>query len=178
MKNCNISNVVASLTKHLQNIPVQLWYIAQEYNIKIEHKPLGDISGQIIKNHADDGFVISVNANHSINRQRFTTAHELGHFFLHRMYIGDGLVDDPLYRSTLSNQQETEANVFAGEILMPEEAIRKEWKAYIKRHHLHPPLSKNYRRDGEEISNFIATMMNTFIVSEYAMRVRTGLTFV
>ncbi len=52
-------------------------------------------------------------------RRRFTYAHELAHFLLHKEHIGDGLRENPLFRSILSNQQEIEANKLAADILMP-----------------------------------------------------------
>lgn len=47
-----------------------------------------------------DTFLITVAANDPLTRQRFTLAHELGHYMLHRTLIGDGLDDDRAYRST------------------------------------------------------------------------------
>jgi Zn-dependent peptidase ImmA (M78 family) len=44
----------------------------------------------------------------------------LSHFLLHRNYISNGVLDDVLYRSEhLNGAQETEANRFAADILMP-----------------------------------------------------------
>ena len=83
----------------------------------------GDISGFLLRR--DDGSpVIGVNSHHPRVRQRFTVAHELGHYLL-----GD---EDSLHidrkfelklRSNLSSQgvdsDEIEANLFAAELLMP-----------------------------------------------------------
>ncbi|SFV87690.1 Zn peptidase [hydrothermal vent metagenome] len=82
---------------------------------------LGDeISGQIIKvQDSNDKFAISVSQSDNKQEQRFTAAHELSHFLLHKDKIGDGIVDSPLYRSTMSNKIEVEANKLAADILMP-----------------------------------------------------------
>lgn len=48
------------------------------------------------------------------DRQRFSVAHELGHLVLHRSPRGD------------SGRVEKEADIFAGELLLPEEQFRKE----------------------------------------------------
>ena len=85
------------------------------------------ISGMIRKHKkdgGDSGYAIYVNADHSTNRRRFTIAHELGHYVLHKNLIGDGLLDDALYRSGLSNLIESEANRFAADILMPKAMVR------------------------------------------------------
>jgi Zn-dependent peptidase ImmA (M78 family) len=58
-------------------------------------------------------------------RKRFTVAHEVGHFVLHRNQIGESLTDDELYRSGLSTRQEAQANRFAADILMPKDLILK-----------------------------------------------------
>jgi Zn-dependent peptidase ImmA (M78 family) len=68
--------------------------------------------------------VIGVNPAHHLNRQRFTIAHELGHYFLH-----EGLEEhvDQNFRvewrnadtSRAVNWQKIQANRFAAELLMP-----------------------------------------------------------
>lgn len=73
--------------------------------------------------------IIGVNANHHPNRQRFTVAHELGHFLLHR---DDGriFVDrSPVFfrdagSSEGTSRQEIEANAFAAALLMPEADLK------------------------------------------------------
>jgi Zn-dependent peptidase ImmA (M78 family) len=74
--------------------------------------------------------VIGVNEDHHPNRQRFTIAHELGHFILHRddssIFVDKTLT---FYRDGQSSQgvyiQEIEANAFAAELLMPEAVIHQ-----------------------------------------------------
>lgn len=88
----------------------------------------------MIERRANDHFLITVNAIDPPTRQRFTTAHELGHYMLHRDRIGDGIADDRAYRSTSSGRyhntrigprEETQANTFAANLLMPYELIEK-----------------------------------------------------
>lgn len=62
--------------------------------------------------------VIIINKNFSNDRKRFTLAHELGHMLMH--VLGDFPIPD--YRD--QKEREKEANRFASEFLMPEEAIR------------------------------------------------------
>jgi len=79
------------------------------------------MSGKLYRDETSPkGWSIGVNAASSYTRKRFTIAHEIAHFLLHRNYIGDGVFDDTFYRSEhLSGSQETEANRFAADILMP-----------------------------------------------------------
>ena len=75
-------------------------------------------------------------------RQRFTFAHELGHYFLHREKLeGSGIVDfyapdgSSPGRSVVMRRhrtsdapEELEANEFAAELLMPEAKVRSLWE--------------------------------------------------
>ncbi|WP_460881211.1 ImmA/IrrE family metallo-endopeptidase [Pontibacter rugosus] len=67
----------------------------------------------------------------SVVRQRFTIAHELGHFVLHQKY-SELFIDKekPLFRnqesSTGEHKREKEANAFAAAILMPQFLIFQE----------------------------------------------------
>ena len=64
-------------------------------------------------------------------RRRFTIAHEIGHWVLHRDDIADLVVtrtigyvpSDPAKASTPEEIREREANRFAAELLMPEDRI-------------------------------------------------------
>lgn len=70
--------------------------------------------------------VIGVNSTHPTVRQRFTIAHELGHFLLHD---SEGLHLDQAFKfrdrnsSKAIDPQEIDANRFAAELLMPEDEV-------------------------------------------------------
>jgi Zn-dependent peptidase ImmA (M78 family) len=80
-----------------------------------------------------DGGYILVNADDPVPRRRFSAAHELGHFLLHFRLadadpVGGYLQED----ETIVEEDEEElaamerqANLFAAELLMPEEMCRK-----------------------------------------------------
>ena len=87
--------------------------------VKISTLPIG-ISGEIRPDTtAPSGYSIKVDRHEAKERQRFTLAHEIAHFLLHPDLIKNGLSDDVLYRSTLSNRKEAEANRLAADIVMP-----------------------------------------------------------
>ncbi len=71
--------------------------------------------------------VIGINEHHLPARQRFTIAHELGHWLLNH---GDTVVDNVQRRDAVSSQgtdvNEMEANAFAAELLMPSSWLREE----------------------------------------------------
>lgn len=74
------------------------------------------------------GYRIVVNSTHPPERQRFTVAHELGHFLLHRNDSDFNFRAETAHRSDdyfeyiepHKPAQEIEANYFAATILMPE----------------------------------------------------------
>ena len=106
------------ITNAQQDLPVKLAVIAKELGVSLKSATLdAGISGEIKR--IDNTYLIRVNRHDVKERQRFTVAHELAHYLLHRDSIGDGIVDDILYRSTLSDNLEAEANRLAADILMP-----------------------------------------------------------
>jgi len=79
----------------------------------------------------DDLLVIGVNKNHHPNRQRFSIAHEIGHYHLgHHIdfsfdpsEVADGRFD-LLHGNVI---QEQEANHFASELLMPTGSLKSQF---------------------------------------------------
>ncbi|MBR09529.1 MAG: hypothetical protein CMP48_17825 [Rickettsiales bacterium] len=112
--------------KAQNSFEVDVKKIASSLNIEIFDRQLDhEISGLLI---VKDGKVaIGIDSSQHETRKRFTIAHELGHFFLHRS-IKSTFVDEVFARSNRVNQVEKEANAFAAALLMPETNIRN----YIK----------------------------------------------
>jgi Zn-dependent peptidase ImmA (M78 family) len=110
-----------------QSVPINLDAILEAHNLILRTQELEEkISGMLV---IKDGYaIIGVNHNHHKNRQRFTIAHELGHFILHQnlsnIFIDSSLV---FFRNEEASEgtkkQEIEANTFAAELLMPESIL-------------------------------------------------------
>ncbi|WCD91525.1 ImmA/IrrE family metallo-endopeptidase [Microbacterium sp. nov. GSS16] len=64
----------------------------------------------------------------SSRRDRFTIAHELGHYFLH--YLHPKTTGMRTFGRGQRNWAETQANVFASHLLMPEEAFRTAYREH------------------------------------------------
>lgn len=143
--------------------PVNLFGLCADLGIRLNETFLpDDISGELVP-IGEDEYQINVNAHHGRRRQRFTIAHELGHYVYHRGMIGTGIADDRAYRSTdvgryrnarIGVREETEANRFAANLLMPQHLISAAESA------------------GNENPKQLA---DAFLVSEAAMRIRLGL---
>lgn len=124
----------AIVARHQDFAPVNLDAIARDLGINVYRELLGEtISGKIVRDPiagGHSGFAIYLNKSQHTNRQRFTFAHEISHYILHRDLIESGIVDDVMYRSELSNHFETQANRMAADILMPIKLVRAMYARY------------------------------------------------
>ena len=105
--------------------PVDLLTILQAHGIQYEEvDDFPDTVDALIIERGRETYA-AVNGRQHIHRRRFSLAHELGHFFLHRGdYSSEPLVtiDDPPSEEDLvptKDPAESEADLFAGELLVP-----------------------------------------------------------
>ena len=165
------------LRKHkLFKPPVPVDELAGALGISIHYEVLGsDVSALLViksgKSH------IAVNSAHHVNRQRFSIAHEIGHFHLHhgaddasdRLFVDtkfafyqpsqrvDGLTVYARSESSSNPEEERQANEFAAALLMPKELIVK----YVQENQL--DLTDEFA---------LAQLAQAFRVSEQAMTIR------
>jgi Zn-dependent peptidase ImmA (M78 family) len=111
--------------EHSRSAPVDVERIARDLGIKIYHESLeSGVYGKLARDsRSTSGFSIYINKSDSRLRQRFTIAHEIAHFVLHRDLVDSEIVDRQLYRSHLGNKYESQANRFAVGLIMPSELI-------------------------------------------------------
>lgn len=111
-----------------ETVPVNVEGLALALGIEVRYAYLDDSISGMVERESPGRFVITINAEDTPTRQRFTLAHEIGHVMLHRSKIGDGLDDDQRYRSmpggkyhntAVGPREETQANRFAANVLMP-----------------------------------------------------------
>ncbi len=105
-----------------------------------------------------------VRAADPLPRRRFSAAHELGHFLLHREAMGRfrADTDETLQEADeeVADQMEREANRFAAELLMPAEVCRARGEQLRDQHRCCPRGVLVYR------------LMSELLVSREAMRYR------
>lgn len=119
------------LKKHdLYHLPVNPVEVAEHEGVLVYRTRFSsdDTCGILQFDASTSKYAIYVNTAHLVTRQRFTIAHEIGHFILHRNDI-QTFVDKTLnlYRTSGQDEQssmETQANMFAAALLMPEEFVR------------------------------------------------------
>ncbi|MHA7842049.1 MAG: ImmA/IrrE family metallo-endopeptidase [Winogradskyella sp.] len=133
--------------------------ICEFYGVDVKSEDLDvDISGLFVIK--EKGNYIRYNANEPEHRKRFTIAHELGHFVLHKdtpLFISKS--NNVMYRnldsSTGEIKREREANSFAASILMPRKFVLDE-------------ISKIPKKTKDPVSH----LADKFRVSEQAMTFR------
>lgn len=126
----NANKAANDLLKKLEikTLPIKIEEVAKILGLKVVGWAFDDdISGTLIIKES----VIGFNQTESRVRRRFTIAHELGHYILHK--TEKSIFLDKLFRFNYPNPDqntkfEMEANAFAAAILMPEGLIRKETK--------------------------------------------------
>jgi Zn-dependent peptidase ImmA (M78 family) len=111
---------------NLTKPPIRIEKVAKDLGVELRSGDLDDVSGLLVRQ--GNSAVIATNSTQSAQRQRFTIAHELGHFLLHEGILNH--VDRSYrvnYRSAESSQatnvEEIEANYFAASILMPKQLL-------------------------------------------------------
>lgn len=124
---------VEVISAYQKAAPVDVHAIARALGIDvvIDRALPDDISGKIEAIGSTGRYRVTVNGKHSPTRQRFTIAHEIAHYVLHRSLIGDGIVDDAMYRSKQGNEIERQANSYAATILMPAPLVREKYRAGV-----------------------------------------------
>lgn len=148
---------ISVIERYQIDVPVKIGAIAKDLGIIVKSATLAaGISGEI--KEVAGVVTIRVNRHDTKERQRFTLAHEVAHFLLHRDKIGDGIVDDMLYRSSLSDALEAEANRLAADIIMPREKVQQVMT----------------KRDGSKVEEKIEFLANLLEVSTTAIKIRLG----
>lgn len=112
-------------------IPVQPKAIADALGVRVVKAPptTTGLSGAFLITHGKP--VILYNGGDGTVRQRFTIAHELGHFLLHSTAEENAVLfrDDRSSKGT--SIREIQANSFAAALLMPELELRKRVPEHI-----------------------------------------------
>lgn len=152
---------------NISTIPIPVEDIAKMLDIVIIREEFDDhLSGMLYRDNFHT--IIGVNSNHLEPRQRFTIAHEIGHFIMHE---GEQVHIDENFRvhfrditsSLATNMNEIEANAFAAALLMPENHVREAFAQIA---------------DGIESSNDddqqIQLLAKQFNVSKQALLIRLG----
>ena len=151
----------------ITSLPIPIEKIASKLKLSVMPYEFGSsVSGALfVKNGVA---TIGINPTESKVRRRFTIAHELGHFLLHKNEQETLFIDKKVLfghfrdeeSSTGERKKEREANAFAAALLMPTNILKKE--------------IDNIFEDDHELTDeeAVKTLSNRFEVSQMAMSFR------
>lgn len=148
----------------LPRAPVDVVALARRLGLSIIFEDLGEgVSGLLVTR--DGRAFIGVQKREAVTRQRFTIAHEIGHYVMrhqldnYNVHVDRGyLISQRGPRSgTGMDVKEIEANHFAAALLMPTGLLRAAISSVGD-----PPLS----------DAIVTQLAKTFLVSEQAMTIR------
>ncbi|HMB57999.1 MAG TPA: ImmA/IrrE family metallo-endopeptidase [Arenimonas sp.] len=106
----------------LMTPPLDIDRVAAFLDIQVVREPMGDdMSGFLERRNGR--WVAGVNAYHHKVRQRFSLAHEIAHFVLHRDQQGEFKDRTFARRNDNPAPMEREADQFAAELLMPTSSV-------------------------------------------------------
>lgn len=113
--------------------PIDFERLLKDEEIALKREVMEEsVSGMLVIKNADTTIV--VNSSHHHTRQRFTIAHEFGHYFLHANANGSAFFDQSekvFMRDAISacgtQKEEIQANKFAAELLMPKDYLLKKF---------------------------------------------------
>lgn len=124
-------NPLEVIDKYASVTPVPVFQILHEAGLGPEFRSLDENISGWIERCQDSSYRVVVNAGHALVRQRFTAAHELGHYIYHLELLGSGVGDTRAYRADstpfpnaqIMPMHERQANSFAANLLMPRTVI-------------------------------------------------------
>lgn len=158
-----IQQMAYSLISEYTAPPIPIKDVIKGLGIKLLPYDMDDGVSGILMIEKDNS-TIGYSKSEGAERQRFTMAHELGHYMLHRH--GDLFIDKEfktMYRpssSTPSTEwQEWEANEFAACVLMPEHLVKAEMEE----------IQMDY-----DDNQWISKLAKKFKVSPSAMSIRVA----
>lgn len=109
----------------LASVPLDVAGVARLLGIKTIEEPMDDDVSGFLERRAD-GWYAGVNSYHHPVRKRFTLAHEIGHFVLHRNEQQTFKDRTFARRANDPTAMERQADAFAASLLMPENAVKWE----------------------------------------------------
>jgi len=111
--------------------------LAESLGFSVDRKRLQvGMAGRLVQDpFSDNGFCIEINESHSVQSQRWTVLHEIGHYFLHSDHTDPLAFDMHLDRSAeafyVNDVEEKEANQFAETLLFGDGSLAAARSLYV-----------------------------------------------
>lgn len=120
--------------------PIDIKKLVEVLSISVKKKDFSDIENQA---HAEEDTILGAaisrensltifySAKATYNRMRFTVAHEIAHCCLHSDNLEMQHVELRTAFGSMPSEHEKEADIFAGELLIPKKLLDIEYKKFI-----------------------------------------------
>src|SRR5688572_9219609 len=114
--------------------PVDLLTVTRKYGLEYQEVDYFEDNVDAMIVTLDGRVIAAVNKNSSLNRRRFSLAHELCHHLYHQdrsPLIEDVSIDfpdDEQYTESFKDPFEAEADIFAGELLVPLPMLKQHFR--------------------------------------------------
>jgi Zn-dependent peptidase ImmA (M78 family) len=108
--------------------PVDAERIARLEKVSVLYADLNDEAKDKVSAYAEPNRIIFVNRDQPAGHKNYGIAHELGHFLLHPGYVESGkyqLLLRNVFVGSGKSKEETEAEAFAAELLVPRRLLEK-----------------------------------------------------
>lgn len=140
--------------------------ICHSQNIDLKFEDLDTSEGRIIFGKENATIIVKKNEKYP-QRERFTIAHELGHYFLHKKLLDDKTCSTrDMYSWSGKNQDiESEANEFAGNFLIPAQFLKPMVEGELVSYEMADTISKHFG------SSLTSSILRHLEVTKYATAV-------
>lgn len=115
------NEVPIDIAKILYDMDIKVKSVDFSNAEKVAKLPYGDILGAVLT--YNDDVLIAYKKNESLNRTRFTLAHELAHCCLSHIVPSQKGYIELRRKKNINEEHEISANIFAGELLIPEKEL-------------------------------------------------------
>ncbi len=171
----NINRLVEEfLTKYnINETPVKVEELAKEkLGIIVVRRPYtaqNKLAAMLIRDEASGKVIIALNGDHNKEKQRFSIAHELGHFLLHpaeKLFVDrDFSVDYRDSKASIGKHiKEVEANRFAGNLLVPKRFLVQDLRNYLTEKNIDKiKISRELSKKYEVSTNTINIRINSLL---------------
>lgn len=103
---------------------IRLRDIAYDLGVTVIEGPLKGAAASLVRSGKKATIRVSSEDQYE-HHKRFSIAHELGHFILHRGHAMQRVCSDEDMMNWYNTSEETEANFFAGELILPKSLIER-----------------------------------------------------
>ncbi len=123
MSKMSLSEALSFVNSIFYEPPINITEVCNEFGIRVVFNKVLERDGYLVCAEGQKLIFISARITNE-HRRNFITAHELGHYLLHRGNLyGCSDISETMTLRVNTHDQESEANAFASELLLPKRSL-------------------------------------------------------